>query len=180
MIRSLVLFAIAVLVFAQLACQSNDVRPAAAPSPANAQAEKFDSGEIEKEITGIENDWPRVFREKDAEAVKKLYADDIMIIYADGRLGSKTQDVEDVENGNVTFASWQVLNVNVKVISSDSAIATGRTVVTGGKTKTADGKTVDSSGEFRWLDTFAKRDGKWKIIASSSVPLQVPIGAPSP
>jgi ketosteroid isomerase-like protein len=178
LVSTVLSLAIVVLGIAQLSCQSREAnRP---PPPPNMKAEVVDNAAIEKEITRIENDWPRVFKEKDAETVKRLYADDIIIIYPDGRLGSKTQDIEDVENGNLTFEGWQVLNINVKVIDNDTAVATGRTIITKGKTKTADGKTVDSSGEFRWFDTFARRDGQWKIVGSASVPLQTPIGAPSP
>jgi ketosteroid isomerase-like protein len=178
LVSAVLSLAIVVLVIAQLACHSQEAnRPA---PPANMKAEVIDTAAIEKEIMRIENDWPRVFKEKDAGAVKRLYADDIIIIYPDGRLGSKTQDIEDVENGNLTFEGWQVLNINVKVIDNDTAVATGRTIITKGKTRTADGKSVDSSGEFRWFDTFQRRNSQWKIVGSASVPLLTPIGAPSP
>ena len=55
--------------------------PSAVPTP--------DKAAIEAELTRIENDWPRIVKERDAAAVRKLEADDIMLVYQYGADGSK-------------------------------------------------------------------------------------------
>src|SRR5437016_548513 len=53
-----------------------------------------DKTAIEAELTRIENDWPRILTEHDAAAVRRVEADDIILVYPDGTQGSKEQDVK--------------------------------------------------------------------------------------
>src|SRR6266508_5086079 len=50
-----------------------------------------DKAAIEAELTKIENDWPRILKERDAAAVRKLEADDIVLVYPDGAEGNKEE-----------------------------------------------------------------------------------------
>src|SRR5438132_8157404 len=58
-----------------------------------------DKAAIEAELTRIENDWPRVLKEHDVEAVRRVEADDIILYYFDGSVGSKEQDISDIGAG---------------------------------------------------------------------------------
>jgi hypothetical protein len=138
-----------------------------------------DTADIETELKRIENDFPRVLKDKDAQAVDQVEADDIVVVYPDGEVGSKTQDMSDIRTGTVSADSWEVTDMRVTILDKDGAFVTGRSIVKGGKTKTPDGKTIDISGEYRWIDTFARRNGKWKLVASISTPSHGPSAAPS-
>src|SRR2546430_5840119 len=92
-----------------------------------------DKAAIEAEITKIENDWPRIVKEHDAAAVRRIEADDAVFVYPDGSLGDKTQDVKDMESGNLSADSWEVTDVKVNVLDNDSAVVSGRSVIKGGK-----------------------------------------------
>jgi len=143
-----------------------------------------DTGAIVTEITRIENDWPRIIREKDAAAVRRLEADDIMIVYPDGSAGNKEQDVKDVEAGTMSFESWEISELKVNVIDHDAAAASFLVTVTKGTIKTPDGKAQDISGKYRAMDTFARRNGQWQLVASSITPLSkaaaAALASPSP
>lgn len=131
-----------------------------------------DTNAIVAEITRLENDWPRIIRERDAAAVRRLEADDVMIVYPDGNPGNKEQDVKDIEAGLMSFDSWEISNMKVNVIDSDTAAATFLITVTNGKIKSPDGKsTQDVSGKYRVIDTFARRNGQWQLVASGVTPL---------
>src|SRR6266568_5928508 len=136
-----------------------------------------DKAAIEAEITRIENDWPRIIKEHDAATVRRIEADDEVIVYPDGTPGGKDQDLKDIESGALSADSWEVSEIAIKVLDKDSAIATVRSVVKGGKYKTPDGKTNDMSGEYRSVDTFVRRNEQWQLIASATVP--VPKNAPA-
>jgi ketosteroid isomerase-like protein len=136
-----------------------------------------DKAAIEAELTRIENDWPRIIKEHDAAAVRRMEADDVVIVYPDGTLGGKDQDLKDIESGALTADSWEVSEVAIKVLDKDSAIATVRSVVKGGKYKMPDGKTNDISGEYRSVDTFVRRNEQWQVIGSATVPVRVPSSA---
>lgn len=130
-----------------------------------------DTTAIVAEITKMENDWPRIIRERDSSAVRRLEADDIMIVYPDGSAGNKEQDIKDIEAGMITFDSWDISDMKVNVLDNDAAVASFLITVTNGKLKTPDGKTQDISGKYRALDTFARRNGQWQVVASSIIPL---------
>lgn len=130
-----------------------------------------DTAAIVAEITRIENDWPRVIRERDGAAVRRVEADNVIMVYPDGSLGSKEQDIKDIEAGNMTYDSWEITDMKIEVLDADAAIASLRIIVTNGKLKTADGKTQNISGQYRAVDTFARRNGQWQLAASAVVPL---------
>jgi ketosteroid isomerase-like protein len=131
-----------------------------------------DTNAIVAEITKLENDWPRIIRERDAAALQRLEADDVMIVYPDGNAGNKEQDLKDIEAGLMTFDSWDISNMKVNVIDSDTAAATFLITVVNGKIKSADGKSSHNiSGKYRVIDTFARRNGQWQLVASGVTPL---------
>src|SRR5262249_54454266 len=98
-----------------------------------------DKAAIVAEITRIENDWPRIIKERDGAAVRKMEADDAVIVYPDGSLGGREQDIKDMEAGNLTYEGWDITELNVKVLDGDSAVATMRIDVKNGKYKLPNG-----------------------------------------
>ena len=154
---------------------ANTMAPAASPT-----AETVDTAAIETELTRIENDWPRVVKEKDVEAVKRVEADDAVFVYPDGTVGDKATDVQDMERGALSADSWEVLDLKVTVLSKDAAVVRGRSVVKNGKYKMPDGKSIDISGQYRFVDTFARRNGEWKLVAGASTPIREPGASASP
>lgn len=152
-------------------------RAAAAPSPTT---ETIDTATIETELLRIENDWPRAIKEKDFEAVKRVEADDGVFVYPDGTIGGKATDVQDMERGALSADSWEVTDLKVNVLNKDAAVVSGRSVVKNGKYKTPEGKSIDISGQYRFIDTFARRNGEWKLVAGASTPIREPGPTASP
>src|SRR5215813_11160939 len=150
--------------------------PTATASPAK---ETLDKGAIEAELLRIERDFPRALKDKDYQAIERLEAEDIEVVYPDGKQGTKAQDVEDIKTGNMTADSWEVIEAKVNVLNKDTAVVSGRSIVKGGKVKGKDGKPIDISGEYRWIDTFVRRDGSWKLVGSITTPVVEPEGVPT-
>jgi len=149
----------------------------AAPSPL-----PIDKAAIEKELIRIETDFPRTMREKDVAAITRVEADDLIYVDPDGTLRNKEQDLKDVAAGALTAETWDILDLKVNVLSNDAAVVTGRVVVKNGKYTAPDGKSYKTSGEYRLLDTFARRNGQWQLVAGASVPIQqttTPAAAPA-
>src|SRR5437764_1289438 len=93
--------------------------PSAEPTP--------DKAAIEAELTRIENDWPRILKERDAATVGKVEADDILLVYPDGTDGSKEEDVKDIESGALSADPQQISDLTVKVLDNNAAIVRSRT-----------------------------------------------------
>lgn len=165
-----VLIAVSLFAFTQTACQpgADTDRSAVTPANTNSGREAVDTASIEAELLRIENDWPRVIKEKDTAAVGRVEADDIVLVYPDGSMGNKERDLQDIAAGNLTADTIAMSDLQVKILDSDAAVVTGHTEMRNGKYKMPDGKFLDTSGKYRFVDTFARRNGEWKLVAGIS------------
>ena len=92
---------VSLFTFFQLACQpAADTNRSESLAPnTNSGKETVDTAAIEAELLRIENDWPRIIKEKDLAAMGRIEADDVIIVYPDGNLGSKQQDLDNIGSG---------------------------------------------------------------------------------
>jgi len=154
-------------------CQKAEAPPTnrtvatATPAP-----EKIDVAGIEAQVINLERGWADAVKNGDADAVKRLMADDIVIINPDGSTSSKGPEVEAIQAKTVTMDSWEILEPKVIVLDANNAFVTGRGVIKNGKQKDPKTKqTIDISGEYRFLDVYARRNGKWEAVASQTTPI---------
>jgi len=143
-------------------------------------SEAVDTPAIEAELLRIENDWPRVMRDKDGAAVRRVLADDAILVYPDGSTSTREEDAKNTEAGMVTADSVEMADLKVKVLNKDTAIVTGRNIMKNATLNLPDGKKMDISGEYRFVDTFARRNGQWKIEAGISTKIDQVMASASP
>jgi ketosteroid isomerase-like protein len=139
-----------------------------------------DKAAIEAQLKALEYDWPRILKERDGAAVRKLEADDIIILSPDGSDGSKEGDIKDIESGTMAEDPQEIADITVKVLDNNSAVVRSRTTVKGDNHVLSDGKCQTVIHEFRTIDTFVRRNGEWQIVASATVPVRNPAPAASP
>lgn len=162
----LIVAVVAMMNGCQPAVDTNRNSAMATASPA---AETFDRAAIEAEIIKLEREWADSNTTHNAEAVKRLVADDAVIVYPDGSIATKAEEVRTIESGAITADSFEMIDPKVTIIDADSAFITGRSVIKNGKyTMPNQKKPIDISGEYRFLDVYAKRDGKWLAVASQA------------
>ncbi|HEX5965550.1 MAG TPA: nuclear transport factor 2 family protein [Pyrinomonadaceae bacterium] len=138
-------------------------------------AETFNAASIEAELKKLEQDWANSFKTKDVATVRRILADDIVLTYPDGSTGTKNDEVQMAETGAFSADSWDVADSKVTVLDADAAYMTGRTIVKNGKLKDPkSGQTIDISGEYRFLDVYARRNGRWQAVASQVTKIQAP------
>ena len=155
-----------VLTGCQPALQTNRNAALATASP---QKEAFDRSAIQAEVIKLEREWADSNKTHNAEAVRRLVADDAVIVYPDGSVATKADEVRTIESGDITADAFEMIDPKVTVVNADSAFVTGQSVIRNGKYKDATTKkTIDISGEYRFLDVYARRDGKWLAVASQA------------
>jgi len=138
----------------------------------NPTPEKIDNAAIEAELIKLEHDWANAVKNGDADTVRRVMADDIVIINPDGSTPSKAEEVDAVQARVVTIESWEISDPKVIVLDANNAFVTGRGVIKNGKSKVPNSnKTIDISGEYRFLDVYARRNGKWQAVASQTTPI---------
>ena len=162
----LIVAVVAVMNGCQPALDTNRNNAIATASPAK---ETYDAAAIEAEITKLEREWADANQTHNPEAVKRIVSDNAMIVYPDGSTGSKDVEIKTIESGLITADSYEMFDTKVTVIDADSAFITGRGVIKNGKNVVpGQKKPIDLSGEYRFLDVYAKRDGKWQVVASQT------------
>lgn len=113
----------------------------------------------------MEMAWADAVRRKDAAWMERHYDDEFTFVSPDGALNDKRADIEDMKN--VSFDSMEASDMDVRV-SGDTAVVTGVSAIKGKY------KNQDISGRYRFTDTFVKRDGEWKILATQSTRIAQP------
>ena len=172
------------LIMGMSACQpaSPDTnRDASKTANANVTKETLNPVAIEAEITRLENEWATAAQRHDASAVRKFLADDLVMTYPDGSTGSKTSELSTIESGAITADAWELSDAKVTVLGPDAAFITGRSLLKNAKLKDATmKKAIDISGEYRFLDVYARRNGTWQVVASQATKVLTPGPAASP
>src|SRR4030095_11752310 len=112
---------LAMLVASQFGCQrETPTNEPARPSNVNATPETVDKAAIESELLRIENDWPRVLRERDVAAIRRVEDEEAIFIDPDGNLRNRSQDIQDIESGALSAESWEVTDLKATVPNNDA------------------------------------------------------------
>src|SRR5829696_697886 len=165
-LASLIIVVVVVMNGCQPALDTNRNNAVATSSPAK---EAFDPAAIQAELLKLEREWADSNKTHDADAVKRLVAEDAVIVYPDGSTATKADEVRTIESGAITADAFEMIDPKVTVIDADSAFISGRSVIKNGKYAVPNQKKpVDISGEYRFLDVYAKRDGRWQVVASQA------------
>jgi ketosteroid isomerase-like protein len=152
----------------------------AAAANANTAKESVDPAVIEAELIKLERAWADAAKNHNFEAASKVLADDAIITYPDGTTGTKSEELRVIASGAITADSWDLLEPRVTLLDANAAVITGRTVIKNGKYKDPNGRTVDISGEYRFTDVYAKRNGVWQAVASQTTQIANPTAGASP
>ncbi len=181
MSRSVVSVALVLTILVLAGCQparDTNLNAIATASPAK---ETFDPAAIQAEVLNVERDWVRAGETYDVEAIRRIVADDAVLVYPDGTPGTKADEVRIAETKAIT-GRWEMIDPKVTVLSADSAFITGRSSIKDGKYKEPTmAKAIDISGEYRFLDVYARRNGRWQVVASQAtkVAIQTPAASPT-
>ena len=123
------------------------------------------NGKVEQTIRQLEIENREATLNNDAKAIERLLADDWMNTNADGTVTTKAQLMELLKSSPFKIASIESDDVMVRVYKS-AAVVTGRTTT---KRMGQDNNTV--TRQVRFTRVYAKRDGRWQVVAAQSTPI---------
>ncbi len=112
------------------------------------------------ELKTIEQQWLDAYMKSDPSFIKNLEADDYSIIEPDGAVSTKDMDVKSVTNKTFVLKSATMSDFKCRMIGENVAVVTAMMKMSGSD----DGK--EFSGDFRGIDVFEKKNGKWMAVAS--------------
>jgi hypothetical protein len=115
------------------------------------------TADVEGTLKKIEQELTDSILKSDTAAFEKYLTSDYLGIGPDGAAQNKSELVSDIKSGTLKLESSKISDMKVQVADPDMAVVVYRTTDKG----TYKGK--DVTGEYRWLDVFVKRGGKWQI-----------------
>lgn len=113
----------------------------------------------EREVLDIEHRWAEAYVHNDADYIASIIAEDFL-----GSRDGVKKWIEDIRSRRLTRESVSHENVKVRVYGK-TAVLRGIAVVKG----TDNDK--DISGRYQFMDVFARRHGRWVVIASQAAPV---------
>ena len=116
-----------------------------------------------EEVRQASQEWVAAFLERDVEVLDRVMADDFVFTYPmEG--DDKSQFIADVESGALTIDLFDRKNVVVRIYG-DSAVLTCHDTAKWNY----HGRAI--TGDYRTLQVYAKRGGRWQLVAVQSCPL---------
>ena len=121
-------------------------------------------GDLQEEVLKAEDARNQALPKGDVPALEKIYADDLIYTNATGALLTKAQHLSDLKGRTLNFKSFKHDDVQVTVHGN-----TG--IVTGISTSTVEFKGTVSSSPRRFVNVYAKQDGRWLCVAHMETPV---------
>jgi hypothetical protein len=96
----------------------------------------------------------------DSSVAERYLADSYVFTDPDGVVSGKAEFIRDVKSGALKLESSKYADMKVQAADADMAVVTYRSTDKGTY------KDKDISGDYRWIDVFAKRGGHWQVVVS--------------
>jgi len=123
-------------------------------------------GSVGSTVRRLEKEWQTAVRNHDVAALSELLAADFVGTSSTGRVGSKSTLLSELRRDKNVYKSIEARGMSVRTHGDDVAVVTGVTRQSG---TTRSGKRFNSS--LRFTDTWVKRNGQWRCIASQTTDL---------
>jgi ketosteroid isomerase-like protein len=125
------------------------------------KAESKKDQEIRDEIAGLGRAYSTMIQQNDVTAIEKILADDYLLADEEGQVFTKQEDLATYpkKKERVKITTIEYLDQNVRLIARDVAVDHSTIRFLG----TSNGKPFDITE--RCTTTWAKRNGKWLIVA---------------
>ena len=118
------------------------------------------------ELKAIEQLWLDAYIKGDAAFLKTVEADEYTIVEPDGAVTTKAEDIKAVTDKKFILKTATMSDFKCRMLGDNAAVVTALLKITG----TDDGN--DISGDYRAMDVFEKKDGKWMAIAAQLTRVQ--------
>jgi ketosteroid isomerase-like protein len=112
------------------------------------------------ELKAIEQQWLDAYMKSDASFLKNTEAEDYSVTEPDGAVSTKAQDMKSVADKTFVLKSATMSDFKCRMLGDNAACVTATLKLNG----TDDGH--EFSGDYRAMDIFEKKDGKWMAVAS--------------
>ena len=125
------------------------------------------SGETDRILIALEEQWARVVQRGDMTALDTIIADDDVGTTASGQVQSKADYLADFGTGDRRVFMLTTEDLDVRVYGHVGVLTHG-----GHAQSEFRGQPVD--GAFRWTHVFVERNGRWQAVANHVTMIPAP------
>ena len=118
----------------------------------------------EQALILIQHQWADARLKRDSSFATQIEADDFTVVWPDGQIINKQDDVKSYEAEGAVFSEFKIADLDVRFYG-ETAIVVGQGSIKGHT------PTKDLSGRYVWTDTFVKQNGAWRAVASQVTPV---------
>jgi ketosteroid isomerase-like protein len=109
-------------------------------------------------FTQLESQWNDAHLQGDAEALDRLWADELRVFVPRMTPQSKAEALSFFRSGRMKFLRYETSELGVRVYG-DSAVVTGRVL----RTRERAGQKVDD--DWRFTKVYVRATGAWRVVA---------------
>lgn len=116
-----------------------------------------------QELSRLEAVWNNAHVKGDADALDKLWANDLVVTVASMPVMNKADSLAMVRSGRMPFLTYETSDLRVQPLGS-AALVTGRVR----RVRSMNGKAV--TDDWRFTKVYAMNQGRWQVIAWHASP----------
>ena len=121
-----------------------------------------------EEVRKIDDEQFQAILRGDADALERIYADDISFTYASGQIVSKAQAVDDLRSGRNKLFKLDHDDIRVHAFGKNTVVVTGRTQST---LACCEVGARPTQVHRRFTDVYERLNGRWQLIAHQVTPI---------
>jgi ketosteroid isomerase-like protein len=110
------------------------------------------------ELERLETVWNEAHMHGDADALEKLWADDMEVAVPKMPVLTKADAVKFARSGRMKFLSYRTSEIRVRVYDN-AAVVTGRLQ----RTRSMNGQ--EMSDDWRFTKTYVRESGQWRVVS---------------
>jgi ketosteroid isomerase-like protein len=120
----------------------------------------------EADLKALDQQWLDAYVKGETAFLKTVEAEDWKFVDSDGAIVTKAQDIKELGDKTFVCKSASMSDTKVKMLGDNYGYVTGMIKMAG----TYKGK--DFNSDFRGIDIFEKKDGKWQAVYSQIAKVQ--------
>lgn len=129
-----------------------------------APTAKSDDEATKRELKAFADAWDQALVTKDRAGIEANMAPDFTQMRAGGTVVDRAQFIQDVLHPAFRMDAYRVEDFGIRLYG-DTALVTGRIRMTG----TDEGQPWNA--HFRYIDTYVRRDGRWRVVSVQVTPM---------
>jgi ketosteroid isomerase-like protein len=110
------------------------------------------------ELERLESVWNEAHEHGDADALEKLWADDMEVAVPKMPILTKADALKFARSGRMKFLSYRTSDIRVRVYEN-AAVVTGRLQ----RTRSMNGQEI--SDDWRFTKTYVRETGQWRVVS---------------